>query len=437
MFAAKDDYRAYRAVRLAPKGEQRLLAMRRYLSAHPDGQWSARLARERKAQDQPTFERGKSTRAGLDFYLEAFPDGAFAEQARARLTAVTAIEKRKAQEQQQALAREQARKQHEAELRRTWVTRFVGYWAQTLMALQNWGAPIADVARVNGAFSNAFGQAPRPRCTEDECVKYYQSDYAIPVPGSTRMERRMQLILRLRMAGGRLTAAELLLPRWGFSRWFELEHRRLVVDSDPKERTEAIEWALGIVAPALGVEQAVWKPEPDYVLPDLPKPAIASSGELLDTTVADPSAPANRTQSQMQPAAGAAGGSPEPPPAAAALVAPEQPEAAPDMVMAPMRVGLDDQGGARPGDLSMEPGQAPARDQVAAPGEDVMVMDAMTVPGEGTSPGNAPVAAATELVHSPPVTRAYRAGRFRAVVFAAGSAAGEPAYDGGRIELVK
>src|SRR4029077_21192738 len=109
---------------------------------------------------------------------------------------------------------------------------FFGYWAKTLLSIGNWGAPIEQVARANPEFSRAFGRPPRPRCTSDGCVKYYESAYAVPVPGGTRIERVMRLILRLRMEGGQVVRAELLMPGAGFSRWQELEERRAVVDGD-------------------------------------------------------------------------------------------------------------------------------------------------------------------------------------------------------------
>jgi hypothetical protein len=120
-----------------------------------------------------------------------------------------------------------------------------------MIGITNWGAPIAQVARRNRSFSQAFGVAPQPRCSQDECIKFYQSNYAIPVPGSTRIDRTVELLLRLRMTDGRVVRAELLMPNKGFSRWYEQENRTIVMDEDPTQRQQAIEWALGKIIPSI------------------------------------------------------------------------------------------------------------------------------------------------------------------------------------------
>ena len=181
----------------------------------------------------------------------AFPDGQFTAQAKSRLAAVAVIEQRKREENERAQRLVEQRKQRDEELRRTWVTRFFAYWMKTLIGLDDWGSPIEQVARGNPEFSQAFGRPPRPRCSTDECVKYYESSYAVPVPGGTRIERSMRLWLRLGLQKGKLERAELLLPASGFSRWQEVEERRPSVDGDAEARAKAMDWALARVTPLL------------------------------------------------------------------------------------------------------------------------------------------------------------------------------------------
>ncbi len=243
MFVSKDEYRDYRAVRLARDEPARLLALQRYAERHDEGLWAEEVERERASRDMPVFEAGKHTRAGLELYLNAFPDGAFAKQARSRLTAIDAIEQRKRLEQEQHARFVEQRTQRDEELRRTWVERFATYWVRTLATLEGLGTSIEDVAAKNADFSRAFGRSPRPRCSRDECVKSYESSYAVPIPGGTRLERQMRLQLRLHLKEGRLTRAELLMPSFGFSRWREVQERRAVIDADAEDRSEAVSWA--------------------------------------------------------------------------------------------------------------------------------------------------------------------------------------------------
>jgi hypothetical protein len=437
-FVSKSDYADYRAVRMERHDDARLRAMQRYVARHPDGRWHGEVQRERARRDREVFEAGRSHRAGLELYLDAFPDGQFVGQAQSRLAAIEVIEQRKRDEAQRAAGMAEERRQRDDELSRTWVTRFFGYWIETLVSLQGWGSPIAEVARGNEEFSRAFGRPPRPRCTSDECIKYYESGYAIPIPGGTRLERAMRLVLRLRMDDGRLVGAELLMPGGGFSRWQELEERRVVVDGDPEARMQAITWALGRVLPLIDKLAPGHQPIENYALAQIPKLTFGPTGELTDTTAEDPSAPANRIQGSSA--------APEPaPPSVEDLVKPSAPEAAPDLEMETLQVGKD--GRAKPGQTPL-PGQQPgdAGGPTAAPaggegGE--LILEPLAVPrADGTAPSSGPAPAspaaspavtAPATTSTPPTVRAFRAGTLRIVVFAAGSA--DPAaFDGVLIE---
>jgi hypothetical protein len=434
VLSSKGDYADYREIRLAQSPDARLYALQQYAERHPHGAWANDVAVERSTRETETFENGKGTREGLERYLRAYPDGTFAAQARSRLAAVALIERRHQAEQAEAQQRLEARKQREQELTRTWVTRFAGYWSTTLVRLTGWGQPIPDVARQNPQFSRAFGALPRPRCTETECIKYYTSPYGIPVPGGTRVERVFSLVLRLRMTEGKLDRAELLMPAQGFSRWYELEQRKLIASGDGEGRNTAVNWALEhlqqTLKPAIGELASV----SSYTLAPIPAPAIASSGELTDTTAEDPSEPAK--QLTAEPGAPA-----RQQPDVTTLVKPKEQEGPADMVFSPL--GVTKEG--RTFQTPTAPGAPPPP---AASGE-VMVMDPLAVPKDSAaasgSPATAPApgapaqpdAAAAAEVPTPPVVRAFQGHGLRVVLFAAaGSATGTDAYDGLIVERV-
>jgi len=139
----------------------------------------------------------------------------------------------------------------QAEERRHWVSQATSFWARTLLGIRNYGQSIAQVARANPEFSAAFGQPPAPMCTPTHCLKHYHAHYAIPVPGATRIEREMQMFLRIRLENAHVERVEVLLPNMGFSRWYELENRTLVTDEDPAQRQQAMEWALQRLLPVI------------------------------------------------------------------------------------------------------------------------------------------------------------------------------------------
>lgn len=425
VLAGKEEYRDYRTVRLSEDDHARLLAMQRYLAQHPEGRWSDEIRTERKARDLEVFEAGKATRDGLTFYLRAYPDGVFATQARARLEAIEQIERQKRADAGAARLLAEDRLRRDAELRRTWVSRFAKHWASTLMSLSGWGRKIEDLAKANPDFSRAFGQAPRPRCSSDECVKHYESPYALPVPSGTRIERVMRVVLRLRMQAGKVKRAELLLPSWGFSRWRELEGQRAVIDGDAEDRSGAVKWAFEQLLAALD-PQTARTPDAKYVLAEIPPPAIGPSGEGTDTTAADPGAPVTRANVEAAPAPVAEDPS--------TWTKPEAPAAPADMELEAVRI--DQKGHAIKGEMALEP-VAITLENVTVPAGQTGQAGQAGQAGQSAQGGQSAStpAAGPVLTVTPPRVEAFRVGALRVVLFAAASDARMPAYDGIVIEL--
>ncbi len=248
-FAGKADYRAYRQIELAQDDQARTEAMAEYMREHPDGKWSSEVGAERDAAEPGLFEASKSSREGLAFYLRVYPEGQFNEQARQRLAALESVAGSRAAGEKAAQGVRNERRDQTLEERRQWGSKAVSYWARTLLGVTNWGSPIGEVAGANAEFNRAFSTAPRPRCSREECIKFYQLGFAIPVPGRTRIDRTLRMMLRLRMDEGKLKRAELLMPERGFSRWFELETQQFSEDADPEQRQQAIDWALQRIVP--------------------------------------------------------------------------------------------------------------------------------------------------------------------------------------------
>ena len=426
LVASKADYADYRAVRLTQDPTTRALAMRTYVDKHPTGQWHGEVEAARKSQELRAFEAGKDTRLGLEHYLQAYPDGTFVAQAQSRLRAIALIEQQRKQAEVEAQQLAAARKVRAEELRRTWLGRFLGYWIKTLVELKGWGEPIADVARQNPQFSRAFGALPRPRCTKDECVKYYTSSFAVPVPGGNRIERTLSLLLRLHLRGGKLERAELLLPERGFSRWFELEQRREVSSGERAARLGAVEWALARSEPIVRAASEGLTPLAAATPPVVEPPAIGPTGELLDTSIEAPTDPQNTVQSEDNAGIGTAANKPDRTPEA--LVKPEAARAAPDMVFDP--VGINKQGQRVE---AATPQAAPTGDGGNA--TEMLFTAPLEVPKAG--PGGGSSSAATERAAETseaiaPVARAFQAQGLQLTLFAAGSEG--HGYDGVVIE---
>jgi hypothetical protein len=282
--ASRGDYAAYREVRLAEDARERREAIAEYLEAHPGGQWSGELREQHLAAETAVYDEHKSSAEGLRYYLRVYPDGRFAEQAEARLSALTAVQGNRAREAE--VDREVQRRRREEALaeRREWASDAISYWTRILMNVERWGEPIGDVAQANDDFDEAFRTEPTARCSETECIKFYELSFAVPVPGQTRIERDMRLLLRLRFEGEerRLVRAEMLMPNRGFSRWYELQNTEFVEAMDPEQRLRTIDWALERLIPWVR-EQAPQAQAIDVVPEPIDPPTVGAEGEAVST----------------------------------------------------------------------------------------------------------------------------------------------------------
>lgn len=249
--ASHDEARLYRTIRTSQDDHARLLAEADYVARYPGGAWIDVVQSNRTASEEQTWAASNASSDGLSFYLQAYPDGQYVEQARARQAALQTVTTGREEVEQHQEELHQQRAQDAAVERRQWVTRAAQFWVRTLFGIRNIGSPISQVARANPEFSRAFGAAPAPQCTPARCLKHYHAHYAIPVPGGNRLEREMHVVLRVMLDAGRVERIEVLFPNHGFSRWYELENRASVLDEDPEARLAAIEWAMQRIEPIL------------------------------------------------------------------------------------------------------------------------------------------------------------------------------------------
>ena len=284
--AGRDDYADYRAVRLAEGDGDRREAIAAYLGAHPEGAWAGELRAEHAAAEEEVYHTHKGDAAGLRYYLRVYPEGRFAEQARARLAALEALRANRQREADTDRAVHRERREQTLEERRRWATNAVSFWTRILLTVTEWGKPIGEVAAAHREFDEAFRAAPPPRCNAIECIKYYELDFAVPVPGQTRIERQIRLLLRLRFDGEEreLVRAEMLMPDRGFSRWFELANTEFLETADPEQRQHSIDWALERLIPWVRA-QAPQARAVDVVPEPIDPPTVGALGQALETEI--------------------------------------------------------------------------------------------------------------------------------------------------------
>ena len=382
--ASHDEYGTYRQVRTADNDRDRLLAMHRYVTEHPNGFWIEQVQQARREKEDEVWNASYTSREGLEWYLQIYPDGQYVDQARPRLAALQTVRGRQDEEEERQRELERQQREELAEQRRTWVTRAMQFWTRTMVGIRNYGSTIQRVARGNEEFNRAFGQQPAPQCTADYCIKHYGQVYHIPVPGATRIDRHIDVYLRLMFDRGRMNRAELLLPSKGFSRWYEMENQTVITDEDPEQRALAINWALDRIQPI--IEEVAQGAERIEFLPEPPEP-LQIQADAEDTEEA-PASPDEAAPPQQQ-------ATPQP--------MPEPSEAQPEE-----------------GSIDALLAEAAGADQ------------AQPEQTEPQPPTNEP-----ETMVLPVNLLAYRYRNLRVVVFAAGDEDYGNAYDGVSIELVR
>ncbi|MGF1466473.1 MAG: hypothetical protein ACFCGT_10085 [Sandaracinaceae bacterium] len=277
------EYEAYKKVRYAEDDAERLVTMQGYLADYPEGRWAPEYNEFRDAREQEVWAENQATIPGLEFYLAAYPSGRYARLAERQLTVrQQQAEARASQDQTNVRAADQQRRQRAREANE-WVSQAVEAWTEALLEVTNYGAPLGAVARSNERFSDMFGRRPpRPICRPAWCLKRYGQTYYIPVPGATRIDRRIDVFVRLDLDDGRLRRVEFLLPGKGFSRWYELENQEAIIDEDPAQRQAAVDWAVAkiraeIQRSARSAQPTDFTPEPIPALPEIRQQAAAEA----------------------------------------------------------------------------------------------------------------------------------------------------------------
>ncbi|MCA9578766.1 MAG: hypothetical protein R3B40_01685 [Polyangiales bacterium] len=291
--ATRADYGAYRVFRLAQDEHQRAVAGADYLHAFPEGVYADEVRAALGAAEERFYAGRASSARGLVDYLTIYPTGRYADRARAELDVLARREAESTADRERARAASEeaaaeALRAHRA-FTRDRLVEFLG----VLLRVRAWEQPMEVVVREHPALDVAFRAEPRPRCDASRCVKTLHVSFALPLPDGSIAPRASELRVVLRLADERLLGAEVWLPGYGFSRWYELETRSAVDDADVEARRAAIAWALAQVAPLL--EEALGETFESGVRGPLPSTeqhtpllALDAAGLSVDVVVAEP-----------------------------------------------------------------------------------------------------------------------------------------------------
>lgn len=175
--ATPGDWAAYRETRVAPTLEQRLEAAQRYLKDHPGGVFRDEVRAYFDHAEALYYESKKDSRAGLEAYLSALPNGPHKEAAKDRIDQLYALTRKEADE---ASAAALSRVSGPAARARTKVREDLTAWIERFLDPAVFRAPLSEArASVVIPFSLSL---PSPHCQLLDSAPPKQARVAPPGP---------------------------------------------------------------------------------------------------------------------------------------------------------------------------------------------------------------------------------------------------------------
>jgi hypothetical protein len=281
--ASPRDWAAYRQTRVAPTLEQRLAAAQRYLKDHPDGAFRDEVRAHFDRTEALYYASKKDSRAGLEAYLAALPNGPHKEEAYDRIEQLYALTRKEADE---ASAEAEARISGPAATARAKVREELGAWITRFLDPKLFLAPFAQAsAGVIVPFSLSL---PSPRCVRLDapkgrgvrrCIKLLSLEYTIDVDRKPEPREAIVEVTVLESAEGVPVEIGIGGPDL-FLRIEETVRVKAVPPGEPAQRAAATARALKLIEGAF--TSAV--PGDDCQKPPIPPVALslACGGVHLD-----------------------------------------------------------------------------------------------------------------------------------------------------------
>jgi hypothetical protein len=255
LIAPHDQYRLYRATRVAPTLEERLSAGNRYLHLAPAGAYADEVHAWFRDAERSYLARAHDQLPMLYAYLRELPDGPSVAQVKDRIeeleSAARFAEGRRNARNQRVESLEMGLER--AATQRKAFLADLGGWLTALALVRSYGQPVS--ALPPDLLARFQLTDPAQGCPLDVCEKAVTPRFAIPHVATQLVPREAPYAAELTTSAGILTGSR-LHGRELFSRIAEALDLRPVSFADPQSRAEAIGSALSLVTNALGNDLA-------------------------------------------------------------------------------------------------------------------------------------------------------------------------------------
>lgn len=247
--AGAPEYARYRETRAAPTLEGRLAAAEGYLDAYPDGAYAEEV-RAYITRAEPLFFKSRQTSlAGLQTYEKTLPKGAHAAEVRSRIIALE--EQASRPDTLLVAAASTERRLAEAARSREKARSELAFWADALSNPEAYAAPLAEgPAELVTAFALSL---PAPSCQPTDvgriCDKEVQLDFSVPTKAGLKVHKLAFTVTLLEDPSGRPTSARIEGPLM-FARLEETFALRPIDEDGVRDQLAAVERGVELVATA-------------------------------------------------------------------------------------------------------------------------------------------------------------------------------------------
>ncbi len=233
-----EEYRLFRAARVAPTLEERLSAAHRYLREVPGGRHTRQLRKWFDAAEARYYAAAFNRLPNLYAYREALPHGPHIEDVRSRIAWLEGRSKRRSERElaeERRISATQGRLVDADTQRRAFVAAFKD-WTMRLTRIQSFGEPTSELADET-IFAFRLSP-PQGSCRGDSCKKLLQLSYE--VPGERELVARVALLeVQLELERGLLARARLAGPEL-WTRLAEALSLRPLPTPTPEQRADAV-----------------------------------------------------------------------------------------------------------------------------------------------------------------------------------------------------
>ncbi len=265
VFGPKREYAIFREITQTTSVARLVELYDMYTIEFPDGAHAEELARMRPDIEREIFMAAGEDQYKLATYVELFPDGIYTQLAIQKIDQIQYMEQVLAEQQAAQLLAQQAAAEAAAKLLEQKISLYASAledWID-LALVSPYGKQVSDLMALSPEFLEIWSSEPLAQCDQTSCLKHMVLETWYQIPGSSRVDRKNELIVKMLFAGGGLLGFSVTFPDRGLVPLMEMRDQAPYdVDADTLEMASIMAYEIiGSLMPEgseSGMEGALW-----------------------------------------------------------------------------------------------------------------------------------------------------------------------------------